>query len=78
MIVTIKYTDKTEEHNGMSMDNQVIDCQRIFPLSSKTHWGFTAYDSDGNMITEHKFALDEGVKAYVMEKGNTVMVLPKN
>jgi len=47
-------------------------------MESKTHWGFMAYDHDGKMITEHKFAITEGVNAYVMEQGRTVAVLPRN
>ena len=78
MIVTVKYTQDCAEHEGMAMTGQMIDCQRLYPLESDTHWGFMAYDHDDKLITEHKFPLSDGVKAYVMDNGRTVAVLPRN
>lgn len=77
MIIHVRYVDRQVEHNEMQMVGQLIDCQRIYPLESKTHWGFMAYDANDILITEHKFAHDENVKAYIMERGKTVDVLPR-
>ncbi len=78
MIVHVQYDrNKTFEDEEMQAVVQLIECERLYKMESKTHWGFLAYDEDDNLIAQHKFSFKERVKAYIMENGKTVDTLPR-
>ena len=86
MIIKVAYGKKTEEAMGkgvpalkddMIVSSQIIDCTRIYPMESETHWGFMAYDAQGTLIADHKFDIEDNTKVYITDKGKTVDVLPR-
>lgn len=78
MIIHVQYDkEKTFEDEGMKAVVQLIECKRLYKMESKTHWGFLAYDENDVLVTEHEFSIEEKVKAYIMENGQTIDVLPR-
>ena len=54
----------------------LIECDSINVRETEDSWGFTPY-KDGDAISHYDFPMEDGVCAYVLEKGTTADRLPR-